>query len=159
MSVGIPRTCHVVRREVDDIGSGNNPLDSFFPFDPFLLQDSSKFIAPIYVNWSDVVGEDSDDDDDDAPSSESLSDSLLSSLSMSVESHVSASSPPIGKMDSQRQRTLSISLLYEEGNAENTDTHLFESNPLSYNDEDSDDNDFQKLSFTRTRKMSDAGGW
>ena len=44
--VEIPRT---------DIGSGYNPLDSFFPFDPYLLRESSKFIAPLYVNWSDVV--------------------------------------------------------------------------------------------------------
>lgn len=38
-----------------DIGSGYNPLDSFFPFDPYLLRESSKFITPLYVNWSDVV--------------------------------------------------------------------------------------------------------
>lgn len=147
----------VVLRERSDIGSGYNPLDSFFPFDPYLLQESSKFIAPIYVNWSDVV--DDEESDEDEQSSESLPESPLSSLSMSVDSHMSMSSPLIGKMESQRQRTLSISLLYEEGNGENQDTHLFESNPLSYNDEDSDDKDFQKLSFTRTRKMSDAGGW
>lgn len=148
----------VVQRERSDIGSGYNPLDSFFPFDPYLLQESSKFIAPIYVNWSDVV-EEEESEEEDMQSSESLSGSPLSSLSMSVDSHVSVNSPPIGKMESQRQRTLSLSLLYEEGNGENQDTHLFESNPLSYNDEDSDDSDFQKLSFTRTRKMSDAGGW
>lgn len=42
-------------RDKTDIGSGHNPLDSFFPFDPYLLQDSSKYISPLYINWSDVV--------------------------------------------------------------------------------------------------------
>ena len=152
---GSPLALSVVLRERSDIGSGYNPLDSFFPFDPYLLQESSRFIAPIYVTWSAVVEE---EESEEELSSDSLSDSLLSSLSMSIDSHASGGSSAIGKMESQRQRTLSLSLLYEEGNGENQDTHLCESNPLSYTDADSDD-DFQKLSFTRTRKMSDAGGW
>lgn len=45
----------IVQREKTDIGSGYNPLDSFFPFDPYLLQESSKYISPLYINWSDVV--------------------------------------------------------------------------------------------------------
>lgn len=115
------------------------------------------------MNWSDVVGDeesddyDSDDEEEDH-SSESLSESFMSSLSMSIESH-SLSSPQFEKeKEGARQRKLSLSLVYEDGAMETQETHAFESNPLSYND-DSDDKDFQKLSFTRMRKMSDAGGW
>ena len=155
-----------------EIGSGYNPLDSFFPFDPYLLQASSKYITPLYVNWSDVVGDEEESEEEDEDSDElDLSDSL-SSLSMSIESHGSfdASTPlsmmkkPREKGDAKeavpRQRKLSVSMFYEEGSMEVQETHAFESNPLSYNNtEEEDDKDFQKLSFTRTRKMSDAGGW
>ena len=156
-----------------EIGSGYNPLDSFFPFDPYLLQASSKYITPLYVNWSDVVGDEEESEEEDEEDSDELdlSDSL-SSLSMSIESHGSfdASTPlsmmkkPREKGDAKeavpRQRKLSVSMFYEEGSMEVQETHAFESTPLSYNNtEEEDDKDFQKLSFTRTRKMSDAGGW
>lgn len=156
-----------------EIGSGYNPLDSFFPFDPYLLQASSKYITPLYVNWSDVVGDEEESEEEDEEDSDELdlSDSL-SSLSMSIESHGSfdASTPlsmmkkPRERGDAKeavpRQRKLSVSMFYEEGSMEVQETHAFESNPLSYNNtEEEDDKDFQKLSFTRTRKMSDAGGW
>ena len=84
-----------------------------------------------------------------------------SSLSMSIDSHLSLNSSPIddvherGNEETPRERKLSVSLFYEE-----EDAHAFESNPLSYPDNvEDEDKDFQKLSFTRTRKMSDAGGW
>jgi len=45
----------------DGDGSGSNPLDSFFPFDPYLLRHSYvEFIEPLYRNWED--GEDVDVD-------------------------------------------------------------------------------------------------
>ena len=47
-----------------EIGSGYNPLDSFFPFDPYLLQASSKYITPLYVNWSDVVGDEEESEEE-----------------------------------------------------------------------------------------------
>lgn len=84
-----------------------------------------------------------------------------SSLSMSIDSHLSIDSSPIddvherGDEETPKQRKLSVSLFYGE-----EDAHAFESNPLSYPDNvEDEDKDFQKLSFTRTRKMSDAGGW
>ena len=40
------------------IGSGENPLESFFPYDPYLLRESSKFIDPLYVYWEDIVDKD-----------------------------------------------------------------------------------------------------
>ncbi len=45
-------------------------IDTFFPFDPYLLRVSSKYIAPAYLEWKgvDVVSDSSDfysyDDDD-----------------------------------------------------------------------------------------------
>lgn len=47
-----------------------NPLDSFFPFDPYLLTRSKDFISSIYQEFHDVVVDDdmdvdSDDDSDD----------------------------------------------------------------------------------------------
>ena len=137
------------------------------------------------MNWSDIAGDDEesedDDDDDDSDdeleeedddeeeedlgnsSSESFSESFASSLSMSVESHSLQSPPQVMKAESNepasQQRKLSLSLVYEEG-MDIVETYHHDSNPLSYNDKESDeDTDFQKLSFTRTRKMSDAGGW
>ena len=136
------------------------------------------------MNWSDIVGDEEDseedddsdeeleeelDDDDEEDddlgnsSSESFSESLASSLSMSVESHSLQSPSPAMKTESKelapRQRKLSLSLVYEEG-MDIVENYHHDSNPLSYNDRESDeDTDFQKLSFTRTRKMSDAGGW
>lgn len=36
---------------VGGLGEGKNPLDSFFPFDPYLLRNSHKFIDPYYKYW------------------------------------------------------------------------------------------------------------
>lgn len=38
---------------VGGLGRGSNPLDSFFPFDPYLLRRSHPFIEPFYRNWGD----------------------------------------------------------------------------------------------------------
>jgi RNA polymerase I-specific transcription initiation factor RRN3 len=40
-------------------------LDSFFPFDPFRLPTSAKYIDAIYRSWEGPEDSDSDDDDDD----------------------------------------------------------------------------------------------
>lgn len=39
---------------VGGLGQGTNPLDSFFPFDPYILPHSKKYIEPFYVHWDDV---------------------------------------------------------------------------------------------------------
>lgn len=44
--------------------SFQNQLDSYFPFDPYLLKRSSKFIKPLYHEWKELE-HDADDDDDD----------------------------------------------------------------------------------------------
>lgn len=45
---------------IGGLGHGNNPLDSFFPFDPYLLRRSLRYIEPYYRHWKAA-----DDDDDD----------------------------------------------------------------------------------------------
>ena len=37
------------------LGRGSNPLNSFFPFDPYLLQMSYCQVRPYYRNWEDCV--------------------------------------------------------------------------------------------------------
>ena len=41
-----------------------NPLDSFFPFDPYLLNRSKGFIQKYYVEFQDVIDDDMEDDMD-----------------------------------------------------------------------------------------------
>ncbi|XP_077069211.1 RNA polymerase I-specific transcription initiation factor RRN3 [Siphateles boraxobius] len=43
----------VVRSSVggNSVYTNTNPLDTFFPFDPYLLKSSGKFIEPIYQVW------------------------------------------------------------------------------------------------------------
>jgi RNA polymerase I-specific transcription initiation factor RRN3 len=48
----------------------DNPLDSFFPFDPYLLNRSKVFIEKFYVQFTDILDDedeemDSDDDEDE----------------------------------------------------------------------------------------------
>ncbi|RXN01997.1 RNA polymerase I-specific transcription initiation factor RRN3 [Acipenser ruthenus] len=38
----------------DSLTANANPLDSFFPFDPYLLKRSGKIIQPIYQVWEEV---------------------------------------------------------------------------------------------------------
>jgi len=52
--INTPVTTLASRRHkggVGGLGRGSNPLDSFFPFDPYLLQHSHAFVDPLYRNW------------------------------------------------------------------------------------------------------------
>ena len=40
---------------VGGLGRGSNPLNSFFPFDPYLLQKSYSYVHPYYRNWEDCI--------------------------------------------------------------------------------------------------------
>jgi RNA polymerase I-specific transcription initiation factor RRN3 len=40
---------------VGGLGKGSNPLDSYFPFDPYLLQSSYEHVHPYYRNWEDCI--------------------------------------------------------------------------------------------------------
>ena len=78
---------------VGGLGLGSNPLDSFFPFDPYLLRQSNTFVEPYYRHWQDCTvanlpsgseeendqvvtesGDESDDDGGDEESEASLGD-------------------------------------------------------------------------------------
>lgn len=63
---------------VGGLGQGSNPLDSFFPFDPYLLRRSHSFVEPFYKNWegsvdSDLYDDDEEGDDDDESSGDESS--------------------------------------------------------------------------------------
>ena len=62
-----------LRGGVGGLGRGTNPLDSFFPFDPYLLRRSHSHIEPFFNHWdggasadSYALDDDGDDDDDTA---------------------------------------------------------------------------------------------
>ncbi|XP_074511145.1 RNA polymerase I-specific transcription initiation factor RRN3 [Sebastes fasciatus] len=38
----------------DSVSTNTNPLDSFFPFDPYLLKRSSQLIEPLYQVWEEL---------------------------------------------------------------------------------------------------------
>lgn len=40
---------------VGGLGKGSNPLDSYFPFDPYLLKCSHKYVESYYRNWDDCI--------------------------------------------------------------------------------------------------------
>jgi RNA polymerase I-specific transcription initiation factor RRN3 len=50
---------------VGGLGRGTNPLDSFFPFDPYLLRRSHGFIEPFYNHWGGSIEETFMEEDDD----------------------------------------------------------------------------------------------
>jgi len=50
---------------VGGLGRGSNPLESFFPFDPYLLRKSYPFVENFYRNWEgSAVPSDEQDNDD-----------------------------------------------------------------------------------------------
>ncbi|KAM8723124.1 RNA polymerase I-specific transcription initiation factor RRN3 [Acanthopagrus schlegelii] len=42
----------------DSVTTNTNPLDSFFPFDPFLLKRSGQLIEPLYQVWEELADKD-----------------------------------------------------------------------------------------------------
>lgn len=64
---------------VNNTSHFDNPLDSFFPFDPYLLNRSKLFIEKFYVQFSDILDEEdeemeSDEDDDEEEEEENEDD-------------------------------------------------------------------------------------
>jgi len=47
---------------VGGLGRGSNPLDSFFPFDPYLLRRSYTFVDPYYRHWEGSANVSRDED-------------------------------------------------------------------------------------------------
>ena len=59
-----------------------NMLDSFFPFDPYLLKKSSKYIDPVYQEWTGIDGEDSFVEKDNNENRESLDETKFDDSKM-----------------------------------------------------------------------------
>lgn len=74
---------------VGGLGQGSNPLDSFFPFDPYLLRRSHVFVDPFYKNWEGGVDCHYDDVDDDDEEEEEGADNDKESESSGDEASVS----------------------------------------------------------------------
>jgi RNA polymerase I-specific transcription initiation factor RRN3 len=73
---------------VGGIGQGSNPLDSFFPYDPYLLSHSHQFVEPFYKNWEGSVEDDdemTDYDDGDQVADDSSVEDDTSALGDSDE--------------------------------------------------------------------------
>lgn len=59
ISIQTPATLEKERLDggVGGLGRGTNPLDSFFPFDPYLLRRSHRFVEPFYNHWTGSIEE------------------------------------------------------------------------------------------------------
>ncbi|XP_029996496.1 RNA polymerase I-specific transcription initiation factor RRN3 [Sphaeramia orbicularis] len=102
----------VVRRSAggDTVSANTNPLDSFFPFDPYLLKRSGVLIEPLYQVWEDLADTEfvasksgqqaSRDDEDDflcgvTPNTEGIMGMTPGSYDSSLRSPSSVGSPPV----------------------------------------------------------------
>jgi RNA polymerase I-specific transcription initiation factor RRN3 len=58
----------LIEGENDQAISTNNPLDSFFPFDPYLLKKSKRFIEKFYQTFKNTYNSNIEDTSDDESS-------------------------------------------------------------------------------------------
>lgn len=94
----------------DSVTTNTNPLDSFFPFDPYLLKRSGKLIEPLYQVWEELSdaellptktgqqGSREDEDDflsGETPKAEGIVGMTPSSYGSNICSPSSVGSPPI----------------------------------------------------------------
>ena len=84
-------------------------LDSYFPFDPFTLPRSKRFIDHLYRTWGEVaIEQDSDDEEDEdvkeEMTSEAETESALGTLPSSHE--IKSISFGAGSFSSRRRRRL-----------------------------------------------------
>lgn len=105
-------TLEVTRMDggVGGLGRGSNPLDSFFPFDPYLLRRSHQYVDAFYKNWGDddefsdeneEMEEDEEDEEevsseveDDADSTSSEAEGYRRQKASIDETSMIASTPP-----------------------------------------------------------------
>ncbi|XP_047017948.1 RNA polymerase I-specific transcription initiation factor RRN3 [Ictalurus punctatus] len=98
----------VVRSSVggDSVCTSNNPLDTFFPFDPYLLKRSGQYFESIYQVWEEPsdcmaapkkeVKKNSTEEEDDFLHGETpQADMVIGSYESHVRSPSSVGSPPI----------------------------------------------------------------
>lgn len=94
----------------DRVTTNTNPLDSFFPFDPYLLKRSGQLIEPLYQVWEELADTDllptkkgrqgSREDEDDflcgeMPQTDGIVGMTPSSYDSNLRSPSSVGSPPI----------------------------------------------------------------
>lgn len=94
----------------DSVTTNTNPLDSFFPFDPYLLKRSGKLIEPLYQVWEELSdaellptktgqqGSREDEDDflcGETPKAEGIVGMTPSSYGSNICSPSSVGSPPV----------------------------------------------------------------
>lgn len=94
----------------DSVTANANPLDCFFPFDPYLLKRSGQLIEPLYQVWEEpaddelhaanVVQQVSKEDDDDflcgeTPKTEGIMGMTPSSYDSNIRNPSSVGSPPM----------------------------------------------------------------
>ncbi|XP_071357462.1 RNA polymerase I-specific transcription initiation factor RRN3 [Trachinotus anak] len=95
----------------DCVITNTNPLDSFFPFDPYLLKRSGQLIEPLYQVWEELAdmellpaktgqqGSREDEDDflcEETPKTEGIVGMTPSSYDSNLRSPSSVGSPPFG---------------------------------------------------------------
>jgi len=83
-AAAVERTKTRMEGGVGGLGHGSNPLDSFFPFDPYLLCRSNSYVEQYYRDWEKTEEDDNglivlneEEDDISVASSNSDSDSNL----------------------------------------------------------------------------------
>uniref|UniRef100_A0A8C4GX16 RRN3 homolog, RNA polymerase I transcription factor n=1 Tax=Dicentrarchus labrax TaxID=13489 RepID=A0A8C4GX16_DICLA len=94
----------------DSVTTNTNPLDSFFPFDPYLLRRSGQLIEPLYQVWEELAdtellpdktgrqGSREDEDDflcGETPQAEGIVGMTPNSYDSNLRSPSSVGSPPI----------------------------------------------------------------
>ncbi|GAX28381.1 RNA polymerase I-specific transcription initiation factor RRN3 [Fistulifera solaris] len=78
-TISTPATLEKERQTggVGGMGHGMNPLDSFFPFDPYLLHRSSKHVEPFYGHWEEPLPSSVSDDDNNEENADLEQDEIL----------------------------------------------------------------------------------
>ncbi|XP_034047300.1 RNA polymerase I-specific transcription initiation factor RRN3 [Thalassophryne amazonica] len=85
------------------VTTNTNPLDSFFPFDPYLLTRTAHMIAPLYQVWEEPADTElppagqlgpREDEDDFLPQTEGIMGVMPSPCETSIHSPCSVGSPP-----------------------------------------------------------------
>ena len=75
------------------------PLDCFFPFDPYMLEDSQAFVTNIYRPFTGEFIDDSEDEEEDSSESEDEEEEVEtpdSGLGDSIRSSTSSCGRPSG---------------------------------------------------------------
>lgn len=128
---------------VGGLGKGKNPLDSFFPFDPYLLRRSHTFVEPFYIHWCGVAGE----------------SGFYSALSTTVEDEEAAN--PVLSSDEEDDDGSEDADADDIGDSDNDAESEPDNDSLTPDDEEDDaasqHGDIRPMSFVSTHEASFSG--